>query len=180
MNKYIALIRGINVGGNNIVKMSDLKTCFETAGFENVRTYINSGNVVFESSESDPAELSDKVEKILAKTFDGNLRVLVCSQQQLQAVIKNAPKGFGTKPDEYYSDVIFLMPPLTISEAMTVVSLREGVDQAWEGKGVLYFARLGARRVESKLSKIVGTKPYKNMTIRTWKTTNKLLNLMEG
>ena len=72
------------------------------------------------------------------------------------------------------------MPPLTVKEAMTVVSLREGVDQVWEGEGVLYFARLGARRVQSKLGKIIGTKPYKSMTIRNWNTTIKLLALLDG
>ena len=174
------MLRGINVGGNNLIKMSDLKACFEAAGFENVRTYINSGNVLFESTESDPAKLTAKVEKILGENFDGNVRALVCSHQQLQAVVKNAPKGFGTKPADYYSDVIFLMPPLTVKEAMTVVSLREGVDQVWEGEGVLYFARLGARRVQSKLGKIIGTKPYKSMTIRNWNTTIKLLALLDG
>jgi len=55
--KYIALLRGINVGGNNKVSMTDLRTCFEDIGFTNVRTYINSGNIFFESSETGEAKL---------------------------------------------------------------------------------------------------------------------------
>jgi len=180
MGRYVALLRGINVGGNNTVKMSDLKASFEAAGFENVRTHINSGNVLFESAGSDPAKLTARVETILAKTFGGSLRALVCSHRQLQSIVKNAPKGFGAKPAEYHSDVIFLMPPLTVEEAMSVVSLREGVDQVWQGRDVLYFARLSARRVQSRLGKIIGTKPYQSMTIRSWSTTTKLLALLDA
>ncbi len=177
--KYVALLRGINVGGNNAVKMSELKACFEAAGFGNVRTYINSGNIIFETPDADAARLTGKVQKILDETFAAKPRALIYSHDQLKAVVENAPKGFGAQPDVYHSDAIFLMPPLTIDEAMSVVQLREGVDQVWQGKDVLYFARLSARRVQSKLNKIVGTKPYQNMTIRTWNTVIKLLKLLD-
>ncbi len=179
MTKFVALLRGINVGGNSIISMSDLKACFEAVGFKNVRTYINSGNVIFEAPEKDSAKVTDIVQKALDGAFPVKPRALILSHAQLKAVIDDAPKGFGTKPTEYHSDAIFFMPPLTMDEAMSVVSLREGVDQVWQGKDMLYFARLSARRVQSKLSKIIGTKPYKNMTIRSWSTTTKLLKLLE-
>lgn len=180
MAKYVALLRGVNVGGTNPTKMSDLKVCFEAAGFKDVRTYINSGNVLFEAPEGNAEKLTAKVEKILGESFAHKPRALVCSHEQLAAIVKNASKGFGTQPDKYYSDAIFLLPPLTVKEAMEVVQLREGVDQVWQGNGVLYFARLGARRVQSKLSKIVGTPAYKSMTIRSWTTVTKLLKLLDG
>lgn len=179
MTKFAALLRGINVGGKNAVSMSELKACFEAAGFENVRTYINSGNVIFEAPGEDTVKLAAKVQKVLDETFSVKPRAMICSHAQLKAIVDNAPKGFGAKPGEYHSDVIFLMPPLTLNEAMSVVQLHEGVDQVWQGQGVLYFARLSARRVQSRLGKIVGTKPYQNMTIRSWSTVTKLLSLMD-
>ena len=63
---------------------------------------------------------------------------------------------------------------------MGVTRLREGVDQAWAGTGALYFARLSARRTQSKMSSIVGTPEYRLMTIRSWSTTTKLLTLLDS
>ena len=84
------------------------------------------------------------------------------------AIVDKAPDGFGGDPDTYHSDVVFLKAPLTSRQAMRVVELREGVDQAWPGTGVVYFARLSARRTQSRMSRIVGTPEYQQMTIRSW------------
>ena len=75
--------------------------------------------------------------------------------------------------------MIFLKSPLSPKRAMRVVDVREGVDQVWPGTGVLYFARLSARRTQSKMSSIVGTPEYQLMTIRSWSTTTKLLGLLD-
>ena len=82
-------------------------------------------------------------------------------------------------PTTYHSDVVFLKAPLTAKQAMRVVDLREGVDEAWPGAGVIYFARLSALRTKSRMSKIVGTPEYQRMTIRSWSTTTKLLDLLD-
>ena len=177
--KYVALLRGINVGGKNKVAMADLRQTFEDAGYENVRTYINSGNVLFET-DADPQGLEDSIEQALESRFGMDLVVVVRSHRQLKNVVDKAPDGFGREPDLYHSDVVFLKRPLTPRKAMGVVELREGVDQAWEGTGVIYFARLSARRTQSKMSKMIGTPEYKLMTIRSWSTTTKLLALMEA
>jgi uncharacterized protein (DUF1697 family) len=176
---YVALLRGINVGGRNKVAMADLRDAFETHGFDAVRTYIQSGNVVFESAA--PAKsLEDDVEQMLEKRFGVPLVVVVRSQRQFSAVIDKAPKDFGRHPDEYHSDVIFLKAPLTAKQAMRTVQLRDEVDQAWPGTGVLYFARLSARRTQSRMSKIVGTPEYQQMTIRSWATVTKLQVLLDA
>jgi uncharacterized protein (DUF1697 family) len=95
------------------------------------------------------------------------------------AVAGCAPDGFGAAPDTYHSDVVFLKAPLTASQAMRVVVPREGVDQAWPGEGVLYFARRSAALAKSRMSSIVGTPEYQQMTIRSWTTTTKLLALLD-
>lgn len=176
--RYVALLRGINVGGRNKVPMADLRAAVEKVGHTDVTTYIQSGNVLFTSSEP-RAKLEAGLETALEREFGFPLVVVVRSHAQLRAVVGDAPKGFGQQPDTYHSDVIFLRAPLTPAKAMKVVKLRDEVDQAWTGRGVLYFARLSARRTQSRMSSIVGTPEYALMTIRNWATTTKLLALLD-
>jgi uncharacterized protein (DUF1697 family) len=180
MPKYALLLRGINVGGKNKVPMADLRKCLEKLGFSAVSTYIASGNVILESDKS-PGDIQDIIEQDLPKTFqlDSELiKILVLSRDQLQAIVSNKPEGFGEQPEKYYSDAIFLMG-IDSAQAMAVFSPREGVDKIWQGNGVIYSQRLGAERVRSRLSKIVGTPLYKSMTIRSWGTTKTLLELLQ-
>ncbi len=178
MPRYVALLRGINVGGKNLIKMADLKACFEQDGFQDVATYIQSGNVLFGSSESASAELTAHIERMLTATFGYEATVVLRSRDQMSAIVGGAPKGFGDDPATYRSDVIFLKPPLTAKAAMEQVSTREGVDRAWAGTSVLYFERLAARAAQSRLTKIVSTPMYRSMTIRNWNTTTELLRLL--
>lgn len=180
MNRYLVLLRGINVGGKNIIKMADLKASFEAMGFSNVQTYIQSGNVLIESAEKDKEALTARIEKDLSKQFNFHARVVVVSQKELSAIIKSAPRGFGQDDGNFRYDVIFLKEPLTPKEAMKSVSVREGVDTAHAGKQALYFSRLISRASQSHLTKIIGLPVYQNMTIRNWNTTTKLLALLEG
>lgn len=180
MNQYVALLRGINVGGKNLIKMTDLKACFEGLGFENVSTYIQSGNVLFSAAGSDQAKLTKQIEAALSKSFNYESRVVVRSYKQMKEIVAKAPKGFGSDQDTYRYDVIFLKEPLTAVQTMKSVKAKEGVDQAFAGKGVLYFSRLIIKASQSYLTRIIGTPVYQNMTIRNWNTTTKLLNLLDG
>jgi uncharacterized protein (DUF1697 family) len=175
--RYVALLRGINVGGKNPVPMADLREVFETAGHGEVSTYIQSGNVLFRSAAAGPL-LEKEIEARLAERFGIPLVVVVRSRRQLRAVIEKAPAGFGSEPDTFHSDVVFLRAPLTPTQAMTVVKLRDGVDQAWAANGVVYFQRLSAQRTKSRMGQLVGTPEYKLMTIRSWKTATKLYELL--
>lgn len=176
--KYVSLLRGINVGGNNIIKMADLKKCFDDMGFANVRTYIQSGNVLFTASESAEA-LERKIEKTLSKRFAYHARALVLSQRRLESVVQRAPREFGEEPEKYRYDVVFIKKPLTSAKAMQAVETRDGVDNAYRGQHVLYFKRLAAKATKSRFSKI-GSKPeYQHMTIRNWNTTTRLLSLLD-
>ncbi|MBI4931314.1 MAG: DUF1697 domain-containing protein [Bacteroidetes bacterium] len=176
---YLALLRGVNVGGNNIIKMSDLKACFENMGFTDVATYIQSGNVLFQSDEKEKTKLTNKIEKVLSEKFHYRSRIVVVSHKQLKKVVDEAPRRFGKDADNYRYDVIFLKEPLSPNEAMKNVSAKEGVDTACAGKYVLYFSRLISKASQSRLIKIITLPVYQNMTIRNWNTTTKLLELME-
>src|SRR5215210_1090673 len=101
MTTHVALLRGINVGGKNLIKMPALKACFEAGGFEGVSTYIQSGNVLFSSPVRSNRALTERIEAMLADAFDYVPTVVVRSERQLRAIVRNAPKGFGTQPGKY-------------------------------------------------------------------------------
>ncbi len=181
MTSYVIMLRGINVGGKNIVPMLGLKSCLEELGFAHVSTYIASGNVFLESDK--PAtEIEAQIEAALIKSFklDSELiKVLALTRNQLQAVIDNKPEGFGDQPEKYHSDAIFLMG-IDAAQAMPVFNPREGVDNVWPGDGVIYSQRLSAERTKSRLSKIMASPLYKSMTIRSWNTAVRLLDILKG
>jgi uncharacterized protein (DUF1697 family) len=177
---YLLLLRGINVGGKNKLAMAKLKAFLEDEGYEDVRTYIQSGNVMLRSTLGAKA-LAGKVEKALhgAFKFDSALiKVLALPFDEFRAMIKKRPRGFGGQPDKYHSDAIFLMD-IGIDDAMTAFTPREGVDTIWPGKGLVYSQRLSAQRTKSWLNRMLASPLYKSMTIRSWSTTLKLLELME-
>jgi uncharacterized protein (DUF1697 family) len=179
MNTYVILLRGINVGGKNIVPMAGLRKCLEEQGFSNVSTYIASGNVILKSDKC-ANDIKVQIEGVLPENFKldaGFIKVLVLTYKQFQTIIDNKPKGFGEQPEKYHSDAIFLMG-IDSAQAMPAFSPREGVDQLWAGNGVIYSHRLSSQRTKSRLNKIMETSFYKSMTIRNWNTTMKLLEIL--
>jgi uncharacterized protein (DUF1697 family) len=179
MNRYLVLLRGINVGGKNKVPMATLREVLGELGYADVTTYIASGNVILSSSRK-PDEIQRQIEDALPKAFrlDSDLiRVLVLSRAQLRAIVENKPKGFGNKPDTYHSDAIFLIG-IDSETAMEVFDPHPEVDRVWPGDGVIYSQRLSAQRTRSRLNKAITTPLYKSMTIRSWTTTLALFALM--
>ena len=179
MNTYVVLIRGINVGGKNKVRMAALRNRLEDLGFLNVSTYIASGNVVLRS-DKDAEAIKAQIEAALPESFELDsalIKVLVLTGDQFQAVVDNKPDGFGEQPEVYHSDAIFLID-IDAAQTIAVFDPREGVDQVWAGKGVIYSQRLSALRTKSRLNRIMATPAYKSMTIRNWNTTTKLLELL--
>jgi len=178
MKQYAALLRGINVGGKNIIKMADLRACFEGMGFSDVRTYIQSGNVLFRTAEPDQAKLIGRIEETLSATFDYEPMIVTRSGEEMRAVVAQAPEGFGSAPDAYRYDVIFLKGSLSSAEVIETIPTKPGVDAIYAGDRVVYFTRLTARASSSRLSRVVSMPIYQSMTIRNWRTTNKLVEML--
>src|SRR5919106_6867831 len=153
MNAYVALLRGINVGGKNLIKMAALKSCFEKHGFRDVATYIQSGNVLFSMPGSERDELARHLEALLSKTFNYPASVVLRTRKQMQDIVRRAPDRFGAQPANYRYDVVFLKDGLTASAAIKSVPTRPGVDQAHAGLGVIYFSRLSSKASQSQLSR---------------------------
>jgi uncharacterized protein (DUF1697 family) len=181
MTRSVVLLRGINVGGKNPVPMARLREVLGDLGYEDVVTYIASGNVIL-SSDHSAGRIKREIEAALPKAFALHTELVavhVLSAGQLQAIVDDRPKGFGDEPGKYHSDAIFLMG-ISATEAMDAFDPRDGVDTVWPGKGVIYSQRLSAQRTKSRLSRIASSPHYKSMTIRNWATTTKLVELAAG
>jgi uncharacterized protein (DUF1697 family) len=137
---------------------------------------------VFVTSHRMGVNLADINTTALPTAFqlDSDLvKVLVLTRDQLQAIVDDRPKGFGDQPDKYHSDAIFLMG-VEPAEVMPIFHPREGVDRVWPGNGVVYSERLSAQRTKSRLSSMMTSPLYKSMTIRSWNTTVKLLEMLNS
>ena len=176
--RYVALLRGINVGGKNIIPMTGLKACFEELGLADVSTYIASGNVLFHAAGS-ASTLTGRIERALATSFRYQASIVLRTAAQMRTVVTRAPQGFGADPARYRYDVAFLKEPLTARVAIKQVPQREGVDQAYAGRGVVYFSRLVKRVTQSKLNRLTALPIYQQMTLRNWNTTTRLLDLLQ-
>ncbi len=176
---YLALLRGINVGGTKTIAMTDLRACFEAMGFPDVQTYIQSGNVLF-SGTGHSTELEAAIERTLAARFAYDLRVVVITHETLARIVGEAPPDFGKAPDQYRYDVVFLKQPLTPAEALQAVETRDGVDRVYTGQHGLYVQRLIAKATQSRFPRLASKPEYQFMTIRNWNTTTKLLTLMDA
>lgn len=176
---YVALLRGINVGGNKLMKMADVRACLEARAFKHVSTYIQSGNVLFESDKSDAAKLAATMEKAFAAMFGHEVPVFLRSQAQLKKIVEEAPTEWKTSKS-LRQNVAFLRAPLTATRVLTDVDPKPGVDSIQAGDGVVYMSTVMSRRGQSRFPKIVGTPIYADMTIRSFNTCEKILTLMQA
>lgn len=174
--KFIALLRGINVGGNNKVAMSDLKICFEKAGFDNVITYINSGNVVFESRHKDTVKLAVMCEAAIEKQFGFHVVCSVISADELSEALKHAPEWWNNGDAKH--NAIFVIAPKKAEEvAAEVGEAKQGYEKIAVYDPVIFWSAPVKTFGRTRYGKIVGTKTYKSVTIRNANTTLKLAEL---
>jgi len=176
--KYLALLRGINVGGNNKVAMSELRTCFERAGFTGVSTYINSGNIFFESDDTDIVDLVHRCEVAIEDTFGFVVIVTVISQDEYKDAMQHAPSWWADGIPETRNDALFVIPPTTTQEVLDELTKKTSHVDKLDSRGQVVFWTLPmADYGKSVVPKIVGTPIYKRITIRSSKTAKKLLDL---
>jgi len=176
---YLVLLRGINVGGKNLLKMNDLTELFESMGFTDIITYIQSGNIIFKDFEKDKLKIKEKIEKTLFQKMNIEIKVLIITFSEIKNVLDNKPDGFGEENKRYKYDVIFLIEPLTTEMMSKELTAKEGVDEIYKGKKVFYIKRSIEKLTGSYMKKIMKTEMWKYITIRNWNTTKKLYELMQ-
>lgn len=176
MTTWIALLRGINVGGNNILPMKDLRALCETIGFENVRTYIQSGNCVFRSARPDPDGIAQELSAEIERRFSFRPPVLVMKADDLSAFIADNPYPEG---DPKTVQLFFLFEPAPGADLDGLNALRSRSERFTLADRVLYLhAPDGIGR--SKLVEKIGKHVPVSMTARNLRTALKLQELAQG
>lgn len=174
---YVALLRGINIGGHRKVPMVDLKKTFESLGFKNVVTYINSGNVVFSYASKDQEKIVKKIEKGIQKDFLFEVRVLVRDAENLLNVCKRIPRAWeseaGMRPH-----IIFLWKEIDSLDILNKVSINPKVDKVKYVSGALLWNVDMQNYAKSPLYKFISTKITKQVTVRSVNTVKKLNQMM--
>ncbi|MBP1755090.1 MAG: hypothetical protein H6Q59_1488 [Firmicutes bacterium] len=179
MKKYIALLRGINVGGNNKISMRELKELFEQNGFQQVSTYINSGNIIFSSDITDEILLKEEGERIILQRFHLTILVAIISADDLISALQHTPSWWGEDKASKHN-AIFVIPPATSEEIMHGVgeSKPEYEKVDYYGRVIFWSAPIDTFS-RTRWSKVVGSSVYDSITIRNSNTTKKLLELVQ-
>lgn len=172
--KYVALLRGINVGGKNKVKMETLREILSAEGFENVKTYINSGNVIFETDKTDDFKLAAKIESAIEKSFSLKIKVMVRKMSEIEEIIKNNPFD-GQFENDKDLHVFFLDEKLPTEKAeMLLANNNENEMFAVQNREI--FCLLHVSVLDSLMGKdYIGKKLKVSTTARNWRTVNKIL-----
>jgi len=173
---FIALLRGINVGGNAMVSMAALKACFEQLGLTDVKTYINSGNVIFWASENDKQAITKRIEAALEQSFGHPIRALLKTHRELEHIVAALPNSW-VNDKETKCDVMFLWDSIDKPGVLDALPMNPDVEDVRYQPGAVIWRVNRANATKSRMTKIVGTQLYKQMTIRNANTTRKLLTL---
>ncbi len=174
---YVALLRGINVGGNNKVEMARLKVLFESLGHLEVKTYINSGNVIFKSDLKDRKRIVKEIEKGIEQEFGFPIIVVIRDVKQIKAIVESIPEDWQNNT-EMKCDVMFLWDEVDSPKTTQLLNPKPEIDQLKYESGAIIWQVARENINKSALLKIVGTPIYKQMTIRNSNTARKLLTLM--
>ena len=161
----MALLRGINVGGNSIISMTDLKACFEAIGLTNVKTYINSGNVVFASATTDQRDIEASIEAALTSKFALNIRVVVYSSRQIEQIMRVAPKNWQDN-DSIKRNVIFLHHSIDSPKILESLKPKPGIEELSYHPGVLFWSAKTSDLTKSNMVKLSRSPLFKAMTVR--------------
>jgi uncharacterized protein (DUF1697 family) len=171
--KYVALLRGINVGGKHTVKMDEIKKLFESADCSNVSTYINSGNVLFETKLK-KREICERLETIFKENFDFDIPVLVKTSREMKLIADSIPREWKNDNVEK-SDIAYLFAEIDNAEIIDKLPIkREFLDIRYI-KGAVFWNVKRKNYNKSNLNKIISSKYYKFMTVRNVNTARILI-----
>lgn len=173
MHDFIALLRGINVGGNRIIPSADLKKCFEKMGFGDVKVILQSGNVKFTSDSKNAAQVRSTIETGLAKRFDNPAKAVVATLERLNGVIAEYPFDTSNKDEQHY--VVFFNEDLG-SELVKETNLNKAIEQAKAAEMIVYWRVQKGMTLKSDFGKLLSKARYKDHhTVRNLNTLQKIV-----
>ena len=175
--RYVALLRGINVGGKTLIKMADLKECVESLGLENVSTFIASGNVLFDARSRDAAKLERAIESAVEKRFRLPVKVVVLDRAAYARIIKAIPKAW-VGDQTLRANVAFVRRGTDAKEVVRELEPDAAVEEVKAISGAILWATKRNAVNRSVMRKLIGGAAYKELTVRNLNTTLKLQELL--
>ena len=178
LNVFVALLRGVNVGGNNMISMSALKNSFEAMGFPHVSTYINSGNIIFTTKENDARKLEKKIEEMLSKEYQLDSRVVLRSLPEMEKLVQSLPRTWTGDPNWRYN-VIFLRHTIDSEKILDELVVKDDIEEVLYSPGALLWSARVSDLTRTQMVKLSSRKMYQDITVRNLNTTRKLSELMK-
>ena len=180
--KYIALLRGINISGKNKISMSELKLELEKNKYQNVSTYLNSGNVIFECDMSNEKIIMQDIHEIIKTKFNLEIPIYIINELKLENILNNAPKWWGTDDKEIYDNLIFIIPPAKYEEVYNAIGEpKENIEKIKEYNNSIFWSYdLKNYRKSNWWVKTASTYIKDKITIRTANTMRKILEICKG
>lgn len=177
MKRYVAFLRGVNVGGKNKIPMSELKAGVESLGLKEVKTYLNSGNVIFSSDED--REFSCQLRTMIKDRFTLDIPVFIISTEELDDVLDNAPDWWGNENKEIYDNLIFIMPPTTVAEVFNEIGgPKEEFEKVYDHKNTVFWSFIRKDYQKTNWwSKTASASVSSKLTIRTANTVRKIVKV---
>jgi uncharacterized protein (DUF1697 family) len=179
LGSYVALLRGINVGGKNIIKMDALRAAFESLGLASVQTLLASGNVVFCAAKKSSRAFELAIEQLLAARFRYDAKVVVRSLGEYDRMMSAVPARWGSDPSQRYY-VIFLRHEIDRPSLAAELEANPRMEEVRYVPGALLWSARITDLGQSRMRKILGKTIYQDMTVRNWSTTRKTHVAMQG
>ncbi len=180
MTTYISLLRGINVSGQKLIKMNALKTMYRQLNFQNIETYLQSGNVIFSDDKSNPSDLAATISSKIQEQFGFDVPVIVFKVDELKAIKEANPFKDDLRMDQQFLHVTFLASdPKIIDFELIAAKKSPGEEIVLIKKAVYLYCPNGYRRTKLT-NNFLETKLQVGATTRNWKTVNELLKIALG
>ena len=178
-SRFLALLRGINVGGKNVIGKDDLRKCFEALGLGNVRTYIQSGNILFRADPASVKELTKAIEHGLSERFAYQAQAVVLSYQKYKSAVQAAPDGWG-RDEQQKHNAMFTLSGITPKRVLAQLpSPKADIEWVSAGPGVIFWSVSKKEQTKTTLMKLAAAPVYQQMTVRNHNTVFRLLELFE-
>ncbi len=177
METYVSILRGINVGGKNPVNMDDLKKRFKKLGFVDVKTYIQSGNIIFKSDSCETKSLEHQITQMLFEGFGFKIATIVMKIDFLKQIIERNPLKNDPVREYSFLHVTFLNSPPDFSNKQVIIEKKQAEEEIWFSERAIYIYCPGGYGKTKLTNNFLESKLKVVATTRNWKTTTKLFSI---
>lgn len=177
MHTYISLLRGINVSGQKIIKMDALRQMYDALGFEHVQSYLQSGNVLFQTQESNTSDLAERITAQIASTFGFDVVVLVLEPETLREIIQNCPYAADATKDNASCYVTYLENPSPTADIDRITSKALPEEEIFFTDRAVYLYCPKGYGTSKLNNTLIESKMKVRATTRNWKTTVELMKM---